>query len=148
MAEKPEKALAIMQPWAWLIANGHKDVENRSWRTRYRGPVLIHASKKIDREASDALLNGLHPVTGEPCDAALEYILSAKAGKIEVGGVVGVVEIVSCVQGERASLSPWFVGPVGFMLERARPLPFHPGKGALSFFPVAYPDHLWSPDHG
>lgn len=38
------KALSIRQPWAWLIANGYKDIENRSWRTNYRGPVLIHAS--------------------------------------------------------------------------------------------------------
>lgn len=38
------KAISIRQPWAWLIVNGFKDIENRSWRTKYRGPVLIHAS--------------------------------------------------------------------------------------------------------
>jgi hypothetical protein len=37
------KALSIRQPWAWLIANGHKDIENRSWNTNYRGAFLIHA---------------------------------------------------------------------------------------------------------
>lgn len=26
------KALSIRQPWAWLIANGHKDIENRTWQ--------------------------------------------------------------------------------------------------------------------
>jgi hypothetical protein len=141
LIQKPEKALAVMQPWAWLLVNGYKDVENRTWRRNSRGPVLIHASKKIDAEANAALLDGLHPVTGEPCDAALDYILAAKAGKIELGGIVGVVEIVDCVS---ESDSPWFVGPFGFVVERARPLPFHPGKGALSFFPVAYPEELWS----
>jgi hypothetical protein len=35
------KALSIMQPWAWLIVNGHKAIENRNWRCHYRGPVLI-----------------------------------------------------------------------------------------------------------
>ena len=39
----PRKALSIQQPWAWLIVNDHKDIENRDWRTHYRGPVLIHA---------------------------------------------------------------------------------------------------------
>ena len=34
-------AIAIRQPWAWLIVNGYKEIENRSWRTRVRGPLLI-----------------------------------------------------------------------------------------------------------
>ncbi len=42
------KALSIRQPWAWLIANGYKDIENRSWRTNFRGEFLIHAGKKFD----------------------------------------------------------------------------------------------------
>jgi ASCH domain len=37
-------ALSVRQPWAWLIVNGVKDNENRSWRTDHRGPLLIHAS--------------------------------------------------------------------------------------------------------
>src|SRR5438045_8559495 len=37
------KALSIRQPWAWLIVNGHKPVENRSWSTKYTGKLLIHA---------------------------------------------------------------------------------------------------------
>ena len=41
----PLKALSIRQPWAWLIVNGFKDVENRNWRTHWRGRLLIHASK-------------------------------------------------------------------------------------------------------
>ena len=42
------KAISIKQPWASLIAYGIKDIENRTWRTNYRGRVLIHAgaSKK------------------------------------------------------------------------------------------------------
>ena len=39
------KCLSVRQPWAWLLVNGFKDIENRSWKTRYRGPLLIHASK-------------------------------------------------------------------------------------------------------
>ena len=39
------KALTIIQPWATLIASGHKMNETRSWKTNYRGEVLIHAGK-------------------------------------------------------------------------------------------------------
>lgn len=40
------KALSILQPWASLIVLGHKRIETRSWNTKYRGPLLIHASAK------------------------------------------------------------------------------------------------------
>lgn len=39
------KALTIIQPWATLLASGHKGNETRSWKTNYRGEVLIHAAK-------------------------------------------------------------------------------------------------------
>lgn len=39
------KALTIRQPWASLIALGVKHIETRSWSTRYRGPLAIHAGK-------------------------------------------------------------------------------------------------------
>lgn len=42
------KALTIRQPWAWAIAAGHKPVENRTWTTRYRGPLAIHAAQAWD----------------------------------------------------------------------------------------------------
>jgi hypothetical protein len=41
------KALSIRQPWASLIVAGYKDIENRSWRTSYRGPVLIHSAQRV-----------------------------------------------------------------------------------------------------
>ena len=40
------KAISIKQPWAYLICAGIKDVENRTWPTKYRGRVYIHASAK------------------------------------------------------------------------------------------------------
>ena len=39
------KALTIAQPYAELIARGDKPIENRTWPTRYRGPLAIHAGK-------------------------------------------------------------------------------------------------------
>jgi hypothetical protein len=40
------KALSVRQPWATKISNGEKTLEIRSWRTHYRGPLLIVASAR------------------------------------------------------------------------------------------------------
>lgn len=45
------KAITIKQPFASLIAAGLKEYEFRSWKTNYRGEILIHAGKGIDKEA-------------------------------------------------------------------------------------------------
>ena len=45
------KVLSIKEPFATLIARGKKSIETRSWKTKYRGPLYIHASiSKIDKE--------------------------------------------------------------------------------------------------
>ncbi|MCM3730305.1 ASCH domain-containing protein [Fictibacillus nanhaiensis] len=46
------KVISIIQPWATLIVLGEKKFETRSWRTKYKGSLAIHSSKKIDRSAS------------------------------------------------------------------------------------------------
>lgn len=115
------KAISIRQPWAWLIVNGHKDIENRSWRTKYRGQVLVHASQGVKRSDYDAA-----------------YALASRLGiklphrsEFETGGIVGVATITDCVE---QSESPWFFGENGFVLADSRPLPFVQMKGRLSFF--------------
>lgn len=40
------RCISVRQPWAYLILEGGKNVENRTWRTGYRGPLLIHASRQ------------------------------------------------------------------------------------------------------
>ncbi len=44
------KVLTLKQPWASLVANGYKVYEFRSWKTKYRGEILIHAGSGVDRE--------------------------------------------------------------------------------------------------
>ena len=122
----PRLALSIMQPWAWLIVNGHKDTENRDWPTRFRGVVAIHAGKRVDIPSAIEVQSGIHPVTG----ASAGWDHSIESGK-GTGGIVGVAEIVDCVT---ASTSEWFVGRYGFVLRDARPVSFIPVKGALGFF--------------
>jgi hypothetical protein len=121
------KALSLRQPWAWLIVNGHKDIENRSWKTTIRGPVLIHASKAMSREEYDAAKE-----TAElACAFDSKQIELPAFEDLERGGIVGQVDIVDCVDKHP---SPWFFGDFGFVLENAKPLPFRPQKGALGFF--------------
>lgn len=135
----PRVALSIQQPWAWLIANGHKDVENRTWRHSFRGEVLIHAGKRSDAPAMDHFRAGRHPVTYDGSLAGLpppEERFGLFNGE-QQGGIVGVAEIVDCVDHHD---SEWFVGPFGFVIRNARPLAFAPMKGALGFFAATYPE--------
>ncbi len=44
------KVLSIRQPWASLIVYGYKKYEFRSWKTKYRGEFLIHASKMVEKD--------------------------------------------------------------------------------------------------
>lgn len=120
------KALSIMQPWAWLIVNGHKAIENRDWRCHYRGPILIHAGKKVDKDTLQDLRDRWHPVLGTVLPNEI-----VAPDHIETGGIVGEAEIVDCVE---RSDDPWFVGRYGIVLRNAKPLPFRPCKGALGFF--------------
>lgn len=45
------KVITIKQPFATLIAQGLKEYEFRTWKTKYRGDILIHAGKSIDKKA-------------------------------------------------------------------------------------------------
>lgn len=115
------KAISVRQPWAWLIVNGHKDIENRDWITRFRGQVLIHASKGMTRrEYADVLVFA----------RGMGITLPA-FDDLERGGIVGITTITDCVS---ASESPWFFGRFGFVLRDSRPLPLSPMKGQLGFF--------------
>jgi hypothetical protein len=114
------KALSIQQPWAWLIVNGYKDVENRDWPTKVRGRILIHAGKKFDEEAYTTLLG------------RGGYSLPPRA-LLERGGIVGEATIIGCVE---ESESEWFMGYYGFVLGNAKPLPFRALRGQLGFFDV------------
>ena len=49
---KEYTAISIKQPWANMIALGYKTIETRKWKTNYRGPLLICASKTVDHRAA------------------------------------------------------------------------------------------------
>lgn len=47
------KVLTIKQPFATLIAEGYKEYEFRTWKTKYRGEFLIHAGLGVDKKAME-----------------------------------------------------------------------------------------------
>lgn len=47
------KVITMKQPFATLIAKGYKEYEFRTWKTKYRGAILIHAGKGIDKKAME-----------------------------------------------------------------------------------------------
>lgn len=139
------KALSIRQPWAWLIVNGFKDVENRTWphAPTFRGHFLIHASRKIDADmhqllTSYVLGHQMASMTGfmnlpEPQLQRLAKEYPTGAGLL-TGGIVGEAELIDVVT---ESDSPWFQKDhLGFVLRDAKKLPFSPLKGQLGFFDV------------
>lgn len=124
------RVLSIRQPWAWLIMHGGKDIENRTWTTKIRGRVFIHASKGVVKSEWEEAWNFVNKISPGIWQKGK---LEIKPGTIERGGIIGSVEIVNCV---RKSESPWFVGTHGFMLRNPQPAPFYPYKGQLGFFSI------------
>lgn len=71
------KVLTIKEPWATLIIEGYKKYEFRSWKTKYRGKILIHAGMSIEKDMLERFK---------------EYNLSYSKGAI-----IGEAEIVDCI---------------------------------------------------
>lgn len=72
------KVITLKQPWASLIARGYKKYEFRTWKTNYRGPILIHAGKGIEKDAINRVK---------------KYNLDFPSGKI-----IAKVNIIDCVK--------------------------------------------------
>lgn len=90
------KVLSVKQPWAALLVNGIKDIENRTRRTTFRGRILIHASKA---QKSEFIADFL---TGEQAKAVCEAkIEDSDFGKSLVRGmIIGSIEIYDCVKND------------------------------------------------
>lgn len=122
------KALSIRQPWASLIVRAGKSIENRDWKTNYRGLVAVHASAKMTRADME-----------DACGLMRTFIPKFSAQRFEqdefpLGAIIGTVEIVDCVT---HSDSLWFCGEYGFVLRN--PISFAQQvkcKGALGFWEV------------
>jgi hypothetical protein len=130
------KALSIRSPWWLAILDGGKDIENRNWRTNFRGRIYIHASKWFN---GPEIMDDLCTI-GKILDLEKPAVEMLELFKPFRGYLVGTVEIVDCVS---KSDSPWFFGEYGFVLANPvaldKPIPF---KGALGFFEVPDDVHV------
>lgn len=124
LAAPPIMALTIWQPWAWAIATQGKRVENRGWRTGYRGLLAIHAGRTYDQLAQLPGPAGrrLRELEAE-CRAAGGR--TAGSRHLVLGAVVAVAELTGCHQdppGPRCC--PWGQpGQWHWQLENVRLLP-------------------------
>jgi hypothetical protein len=114
------KCLSIRQPWAWAIINGGKDIENRTWSTKFRGRFLVHASQGFDRDGFMFMFSNLDRLG-----------LTSLPLYFEQGGLIGTIELIDCVE---TSKSVWFEGPYGFVLKNPKIIEFKTCKGHLGFF--------------
>ena len=135
------KVLTIRQPWAWLIANGHKTCENRSWEAAHRGPLLIHASRNLDgyREVRKIQKEGFDATVDDGLGNKIT-LPPARVLKEQCGMILAEVELLDCVplgSARRLSLS-FAEGPLCFQMRLvrrlARPVP---ATGLLGIWTLA-----------
>lgn len=90
------KAISLIQPWASLVAMGEKKIETRSWKTNYRGPLLIHASVGMPKWAKGlcwkfAKLLGIKEYNG-----SFLYYLEHGVGSF--GKIIAKCKLVDCIK--------------------------------------------------
>lgn len=143
------KTITIKQPWASLIIDGAKDIENRSWPTKFRGRILIHASIKpyydIIDTANPSIYNAIK---------IKDYLFKADIDAYcAVGAIIGSVEIVDCVinhssiWAEKTELPEQLSNKCIWNWVLANPIKFPepiPAKGKQSFWD--YPNILAEPE--
>ena len=107
------RALTVKPPWAWAIIHGGKDIENRSWRTHFRGRIAIHASKTFSRSEYEAAKRW--------CSA--KRLPLPPYEDLHKGAILGTVELVGC---EKPHRSRWYIdGNYGFVLSNPKPRQRH-----------------------
>ncbi len=90
------KAITIWQPWAQLLAEGKKHDETRSWATKYRGEILIHAAKRDD------FYNLVNLMPSEGAAALYSWVFATKGNKSDIaayfptGAIIGKAILTDC----------------------------------------------------
>lgn len=107
------KALSVRQPWAWCIFHAGKDVENRSFHYKYRGPCFIHSPTNFDHDGYEYL-----KAHGIRVPSRAHFLKADLFGRM-----VGVVQIkctLPKVYDEPCPVNFWFTGPYGLFLDREK----------------------------
>ena len=92
------RALTVRQPWAWAIASGVKDVENRGWSTTHRGWLAVHAAATPADAREGARCVQLLAAAGVAAPAEAQLARSA---------VVAVVYVHDVLPPQQAVASAW-----------------------------------------
>jgi hypothetical protein len=119
------KAITIRQPWAELILRGRKPFELRSWKTHYRGPLVIHAAARVDAE--DARHFGLNPE---------KLITGAFVGVAILSDVRPYTRQDARLLKKRRAGHGWFAGNFSWVLKKPQRIPPVKAKGQLGLFKV------------
>lgn len=90
------KAITVWQPWAGALAAGIKENETRSWATKYRGPIAIHAAM---REVFDGLA-----LIQVPIALKIKEALRCEWADMPRGAIIATGELVDCIK-----ITPEFV---------------------------------------
>ncbi|MET4560779.1 hypothetical protein ABIA69_001923 [Lysinibacillus parviboronicapiens] len=137
------KAITIKQPWATLIALGEKQFETRSWQTKHRGPIAIHAGKSTDKDAcndswikSTLAEHGIKSYKELPTGVVLATAELVDCYKVETTvGHVSVLSNVKVVEGLEVAFGDYTEGRYAWELTNvqvlAKPLE---AKGQLSLW--------------
>ena len=138
------RALSLTQPWPWIILNLGKDVENRVWSTKHRGPFLLHAAKGAPESAWCLARDFVKERFGQQLAA---HVPPWGDPTLLRGGVVGIATIHDVVE-PCADPGGW-IKPCarlwhmhdqhGFLLRDVRPLPFLAVPGRQRWFDVEHP---------
>ena len=84
------RAITVKQPWAWAIAAGFKDVENRTTNWSYRGPLAIHAGRHWSRRGEGSTLIE----TAWRARIAASIPVAAGQPEFVTGAIIAVVDLV------------------------------------------------------
>jgi len=124
------KALSIKQPWAWLICAGYKDIENRTFDAPRCGRIYVHTGKIMDDTGWEFIKERLSPEMWKRIWNT-EFI-----NNLPLGAIVGEVDIAWVTLGGSYK-SPWFVGPLGYVMKNPKLYEMHIHyKGQLEFIEV------------
>lgn len=118
--------ITLRQPWASLVAEGFKPVENRKWFTRYRGELAIHAGKSCTLQEHKDAVEFL--IANDLVGVILPWERTIRSA------ILAVVQMVDCVTEHP---SGYFCGPYGHVYSKVQRLAVPvPCSGAQGFWKV------------